>query len=80
MMGAIYRGSQAVHSWTGLDIPDTGPFIDMIRGFYEKFGNSDDAKIEVRKMLLDDDLQASWKPLPLINKRPYWDRLWIVQE
>ncbi|PVH87903.1 hypothetical protein DL98DRAFT_581133 [Cadophora sp. DSE1049] len=80
MMGSIYKSGQAVHSWTGLDIPDTGLFIDMVQDFHERFGGSDDAKVEVRKMLLNDDLQASWKPLPSIARRPYWDRLWIVQE
>lgn len=80
MMGSIYQGSQTVHSWTGLDIPDTGLFIDVVQNIHQKFGTSDNAKLEVRKMLLDDDLQASWRPLPSICKRPYWNRLWIVQE
>ncbi|KAK0113803.1 hypothetical protein ONS95_014052 [Cadophora gregata] len=80
MMGLLYRNAQSVHAWTGLEIPEIGLLAKMVRDFSDNFGTSDAAPAEVHRMLRENYLQTSWAPLPLLCKRPYWERVWIAQE
>ncbi|KAH7369749.1 heterokaryon incompatibility protein-domain-containing protein [Rhexocercosporidium sp. MPI-PUGE-AT-0058] len=82
MMGSLFQNAQCVHSWTGLQLPETEDFVNMVELCYSKHHGSTDAEIEIEfsRLLLDQNLGSHWKTLSLICDSTYWHRLWIVQE
>ncbi|KAH9214939.1 heterokaryon incompatibility protein-domain-containing protein [Leptodontidium sp. 2 PMI_412] len=82
LMGSLYQNAQCVHSWTGLEVPDTEDCVDMVESCYSKLKGSADTELETefRKMLPDQTFESRWKTLSLICDKAYWHRLWIVQE
>lgn len=86
-MRTVYLKAESVHVWLGLEEPNTTQAIDILNSLalsgmkdapadvFESVG-----KFFVRNLLKDHALDGAWKVLTSLYKRPYWKRLWIVQE
>lgn len=74
MMGQIYRSADSVYAWLGPPTTDSDLVFDFIaetkalRSAGTSYGRIYDAGFAAIEALLD------------ILKRPYWSRLWIIQE
>ncbi|CZT42628.1 uncharacterized protein RSE6_02562 [Rhynchosporium secalis] len=82
LMGELYQNAQCVHSWTGLEFPNAEDFVEMAAECYKKHHRDTftELKSEFNRLLFDRALESRWKTLGLICGRPYWRRLWVVQE
>ncbi|PVH67327.1 heterokaryon incompatibility, partial [Cadophora sp. DSE1049] len=77
-MHRIYSRASIVLIWLGLENDTTGPAFDLLkRGGVRNFRGSvlkmvDSARAEYS--------ESQWEALADLCDRPYWNRVWIVQE
>ncbi|KAN0090031.1 Heterokaryon incompatibility protein (HET) domain containing protein [Hyaloscypha variabilis] len=71
LRGELYKSAQYVIIWLGEEYGDS----DLACSLLEKYGTATMA--EVGPNVLD---KASWEALRALFKRPWWTRVWVVQE
>jgi hypothetical protein len=88
-MGMIYRQARRVIAWLGTSTPGSGQALAALSNLANLVEISDDGWVfrstnnksnwrpRVDKLPLDDE---KWTKLVALFFRPYFDRLWIVQE
>lgn len=74
LMSRIYRQASCVRCWLGIATPDAERAIEMLR--LSKANLLVDAMISHAQTTTKRDLEA----ITNLLRRPYWDRVWIVQE
>lgn len=88
-MKNIYDQSLGCVAWLGPASDDSDKAIDMLKFFAEQQVNNATEGIEymskVRSSILADKAEASfslgaWKAFGDLICRPYWSRLWVIQE
>jgi len=72
-MKEIYSKAEKVISWLGPSSEDTTRLFDAIR----TFDGTDEAE---RTSILQLDIEAHSRALENLMTRPYWNRVWVVQE
>jgi hypothetical protein len=86
MMRNIYQQAMFVTMWLGVEQDDSNLAMSMIEAWGRAYNNTDndlDSKSRVAAalaMLNDAFDEAAWKAIELFLQRPYWKRIWIVQE
>lgn len=81
MMRDIFDGSWTVISWLGEEASDSGAALELLRTLadYEARGLS----TQLKEKLMSDPGHlgaGKWLALQKLLLRPYWSRLWVVQE
>lgn len=94
MMGDIYSRADRVLIWLGPEGPETGPALqalqylgDYFYGQYDRYLSfSDDPssmgllRVSTRDSAPDNPLDVDWQSLAKFLARPWFERLWVVQE
>lgn len=86
IMRNIYQQAMLVTMWLGVEQDDSHVAMSMIEAWgraYEHTEKDLDTKSRVAAalaMLNDAFDEAGWKAIKLFLQRPYWKRIWIVQE
>jgi len=86
MMRNIYQQAMFVTMWLGVEQDDSHLAMSMIEAWGRAYSNTDkdlDSKRSAAAalaMLNDPFDEAGWKAINLFLQRPYWKRIWIVQE
>ncbi|KAH6669318.1 heterokaryon incompatibility protein-domain-containing protein [Halenospora varia] len=87
LMGAIYSRACHVLMWLGEEADDSSLGMDLLASigdllFRAKQGNfphNEESK-EMLKLFYDPSFDRKWKAVHHIFHRPYWTRVWIIQE
>lgn len=80
-MRDIYSNAWTVIAWLGEERSDSGKAIDLVRALSEASAKQNGQELEAR--LLENPAylgSGSWLALHELMQRPYWFRLWIIQE
>jgi hypothetical protein len=77
LMGDIYRKADIVIMWLGEDEDDGDTALVFLENFQEQLVSPRDMG---SLMMSDDDFDDAWIAVGKLFKRPYWGRLWIIQE
>jgi hypothetical protein len=88
MMAEVYAGSTSVYVWLGLDTPRTQAAFSLLEEYTvasrladqekaREHGIQERCKIALRALGHEN---IDWNLLAEIFDRPYWSRLWVVQE
>lgn len=86
MMRNIYQQAMFVTMWLGDEQDDSHLAMSMIEAWGRAYYNTDqdlDSKTKVAAalaMLNEPFEEAGWEAIKLFLQRPYWKRIWIVQE
>lgn len=72
MMGGIYTNAVRVHVWLGEATPESDYFLSFLR-------HRRDPRLQSSPYLPEHKIKAQ-NALPDVAQRPYWNRLWIIQE
>lgn len=94
MMGDIYSRADRVLIWLGPEGPETGPALLALQqlenyfyGQYDRYPSiSDDSssmgslRVSARDSAADNPLNVDWQSLAKFLTRPWFQRLWVVQE
>lgn len=72
MMGGIYTNALHVHVWLGEATPDSDYFLSYLQ-------HRNDPSLASSPYLVEHRIKAQ-NALPDVVQRPYWNRLWIIQE
>ena len=94
MMGDIYSRADRVLIWLGPEGPETRPALQALQqlesyfyGQYDRYPSiSDDSssmgylRVSSRDSLGDNPLDVDWQSLAEFLNRPWFQRLWVVQE
>ncbi|KAE9364625.1 HET-domain-containing protein [Stipitochalara longipes BDJ] len=80
-MRSIYERGFVVHAWVGASSKDSSSGIQFLKSIYEK-GRTivEDSRREELHLWLNERPVGSWCALFRFCNRPYWTRLWIIQE
>lgn len=79
-MAFIYAEAGIVYAWVGGNIENGERIVELVNKMIEVMVTSPEALRDFQKDLLHNFDDSTWKAtLELIN-RPYWNRLWIIQE
>jgi hypothetical protein len=76
MMKIIYEKADEVAIWLGIEGDNSGLGFDFLHGALERA----DAEAWTQNILTDPTLGDFLLALDSLYLRPYWDRIWIVQE
>lgn len=74
IMDSIYRGAAVVHVWLGKGDSDTDLALTCCQRWHQT------ERLESEKPLKTADVERIASSLLQIATRPYWRRVWIVQE
>lgn len=86
IMRNIYQQAMFVTMWLGVEQDDSDLAMLMIEAWGRAYYNTDNDLNSKGKaaaalaMLKDPFDEAVWKAITLFLQRPYWKRIWIVQE
>ena len=87
MMRQIYQKAEIVNVWLGTDIQKSNAGMDFALSLEEQVRAIGRTKVEIdwisplmQAEMQDPGKEDSWTSLSSIFKRPYWSRVWIVQE
>jgi hypothetical protein len=85
MMGAIYKGAQHVRVWLGLAEQTDEAGLELIRRVHDRCGLTrlDDMSKDfssTQQLGLPGPHDPGWRSVFKILHRPYFSRIWIVQE
>lgn len=84
MMGRIYQCASQVLAWLGEEAEDSGEAIDLMLEFVSVVQSiPDDADLLTPQMLNNAGFDAgkkAWGAFWKLWQRPYWKRIWIIQE
>jgi hypothetical protein len=76
MMKTIYERANEVTIWLGIERHRSDLAFDFLHGVLERA----DAEAWARKILTDPESKIFLSALCILFLRPYWDRIWIIQE
>jgi Heterokaryon incompatibility protein (HET) len=79
LMRRIYGSSHKVLVWLGDEADDSALAIDFLERIAEEAGIAASAAFIVQT-ILGGDYQSQWTALDQFWKRPYWMRIWVMQE
>ena len=74
-MRLIYRGAQKVRIWLGEEYDDSGLALR-----FAKKVSDESTKLALRKLIQDPASVQGLVALGRLFSRPYWKRVWVVQE
>ena len=77
-MGEIYKNSNGVLMWLGEEKEDSNLAMELVRHFEEAMKTQ--ATERYIDLLTSEEFEPHWKALNLLFQRPYWQRVWIIQE
>ena len=77
LMGDIYSKADIVIMWLGEDEDDGDAALVFLENFQEQLMSPGGIG---SLMMSDDDFDDAWIAVGKLFKRPYWGRLWIIQE
>jgi hypothetical protein len=86
MMGDIYESSKKNFVWLGEEAEDSSLAMELLSSITANVQDSANAEAEISarlKVIAKDDStqrKQSWIALQKLFKRPYWTRVWIIQE
>jgi hypothetical protein len=82
LMRDIYSRASPVVVWLGEEEEDSRLALETIQGLYRQFGNMENMKSreETLKALNELDESSQSKAILSLFDRPWWTRLWTVQE
>ncbi|KAI9881133.1 MAG: hypothetical protein M1830_008291 [Pleopsidium flavum] len=80
-MQKIYKQAHDVVIWLGDEEDDSNKAMDLIRTL-SSFFRAGQASVLGTALRQQPDLlgRGSWRALSVLLDRPYWDRLWVLQE
>lgn len=79
LMRVIYSKAKWVVIWLGLPADDSELVVEYVRTIGVFLDRSDsDAFADSWRQFLKHE--ANWQAVQALTKRPYWSRLWVVQE
>ena len=81
LMKDVYRKASRVIVWLGEDSEHTVPGFRMLHGISSLY-DLDEAEVKdlVSCLVLDDHFRSYWIALGNLLLRPWWYRIWVVQE
>jgi len=79
LMESIYSQAEVVLAYLGGPSDDSELVFDLLQQ-YASLGGSDSAKEAFKAFLSSSDAENYWAALTAFLARPYWSRLWIMQE
>jgi hypothetical protein len=84
-MGSIYSQARMAVCWLGEEEDHGDLALEMMRRWGEKFKDSDPVLSEIEvldkvKEIYDPFNADAWKAIFALFKRPWWYRVWILQE
>jgi Heterokaryon incompatibility protein (HET) len=85
LMGEIYRRARVVLMWLGEEGEDSAIAMELLRQLKlndrdETTPYSPEYTNHCREFLYNRCYEPHWKALVMLLQRPYWTRVWIVQE
>jgi hypothetical protein len=91
LMSLIYKSATWVIMWLGEEEDDSDLAMDFIARFKANgdialgtpvpgYPSKHDAIKDIQSMVGDDSFKREWAALESLFSRPYWSRLWILQE
>lgn len=85
-MGDIYRNASETICWLGVEAEDSPLAFDLIR-ILSRTDDDDSASTQYEEALTrlyrpsdNHKYDSHWKAYLLLFSRPYWKRIWIIQE
>jgi hypothetical protein len=79
-MKDIYAGAEAVFMWLGEEADESNLAMELLQRI-EKFSKiEEEANQHLIITLTEEIFTPHWSALEKLFKRPYWTRVWIVQE
>lgn len=84
-MGDIYKNASEAICWLGDEADDSFLAFELIQILSRTNDDSESAQYEKVLMRLyrpseNHEYDAHWTALLLLSRRPYWKRVWIIQE
>lgn len=82
MMGKIYENCRCSLMWLGEEEAASDLALELIGHFEEAVGDDFDLKRNprFRELIFGDQFSRHWEAIGELFKRPYWQRLWNLQE
>jgi hypothetical protein len=85
IMDRIYRTATQVMVWLGNSSDDSDAFIDRIRGWHTSHNDviavdCSCSPCETLNEEIEDESSALVAAFASLSRRPYWSRVWIIQE
>lgn len=76
-MREIFRGAKQVYAWIGEEGEHTARGIEI---FHQMIDEQNFSLSNSQALAKQEDANIFWVTVLDIAERPYWKRLWIVQE
>lgn len=85
MMGEIYSEARSVVAWLGPADPDSGKAFKLVEHFFnrlvaDRLEFTEDTRAWVSSAVADESDNYSFSALRKLMQRPWWFRVWIIQE
>jgi hypothetical protein len=79
-MGLIYTKADTVIMWLGEEENSSDMAMNFLNEFRQVLAEDSQGRAQISQMLGDAAYDPAWVALRHLFERPYWSRLWILQE
>ncbi|KAK9776449.1 putative HET-domain-containing protein [Seiridium cardinale] len=81
-MRSFYSNAWSVVSFVGPETENSAKALNLVAELSKHYGNAAECQALQHALMHDQDPYepGSWLALNLLTLRPYWERLWVIQE
>jgi hypothetical protein len=79
-MAEIYKHATHVFIWTGERIPNLNQAIRLMQKSNDSLCHNPPRIRSVVELASNDNYKDAWEALTVLLRRPWWSRVWIIQE